>query len=294
MSLYEILGVTKNASEQDIKRAYRSLALRYHPDRNNGDIGAGEKFKEMNSAYEILGSVDKRKQYDLQSSPSPIPFSGEFPVSGDDMQNIFNMVFGGQRPGFRTFSNDANILFQQQIHKPTPIFKTVQISMEQCFTGCSIPIEIERWVMETPTQRNTERETVYINIPSGIDNNEFIILRNQGNVIDENVKGDIKIAIEISNNTLFKRSGLDLYFNIQISLKNALCGFTYEITLINGKKLCLTNMANPSIIKPDFKQIVPQKGLTRGEQTGNLILKFIIDFPDKLTPQQLLILNEVL
>ena len=307
MTLYETLGVSKDASDQDIKRAYRSMALKYHPDRNNGDTDAGEKFKEMNSAYEILGSIEKRTQYDAElNGRGQSSFMGEFPGGvhfhggggvNVDLQNIFGMMFGahGGGPGLRVFNGDPHSFFQQQLQKPPPILKTVQISMEQCFTGCSIPIDIERWYMETPNQRSVEKDTICINIPSGIDSNEFIILRDQGNVLSENgCKGDIKVAIEIVNNTPFKRHGLDLYYNNQITLKDALCGFSFEIKHLNGRTLSLTNKANPIVIRPDYKKVVPQMGLVRGGQVGNLVIEFTILFPEQLTNEQMQSLDKIL
>ena len=103
--------------------------------------------------------------------------------------------------------------------------------MELVLTGSTIPLEIYRWILENGIKVH-ETETIYVTVPQGIDDNEMIILRDKGNVINETVKGDVKVFVKIINETEFKRSGLDLILERNISLKEALCGFTFEIKFI--------------------------------------------------------------
>jgi DnaJ family protein A protein 2 len=121
----------------------------------------------------------------------------------------------------------------------------------------------------------------------------MIILRDRGNIISEQVKGDIKVNILIQNNTAFKRSGLDLIFDKQISLKEALCGFSFELNYINEKKYTLNNNKG-SIVPPEYKKIYPEMGLKRGEHKGNMIIIFHIDFPTSLTTEQIDQLSSIL
>ena len=121
----------------------------------------------------------------------------------------------------------------------------------------------------------------------------MIILRDRGNIISEQVKGDIKVNILIQNNTAFKRSGLDLIFDKQISLKEALCGFSFELNYINEKKYTLNNNKG-SIVPPEYKKIYPEMGLKRGEHKGNMIIIFHIDFPTSLTIEQIDKLSSIL
>ena len=97
----------------------------------------------------------------------------------------------------------------------------------------TIPVDIERWIMENGN-KVFEKETLYIPIPQGIDDNEIILLREKGNVVNENMKGDVKIFVKIENKTEFERKGLDLHYLKRISLKDALCGFTFDINYLNG------------------------------------------------------------
>jgi DnaJ family protein A protein 2 len=164
--------------------------------------------------------------------------------------------------------------------------------MEQVLTGVSIPLEIERWINENGN-KVFERETIYINVPQGIDDGEIIIERDKGNVLNEKIKGDVKIAVKIENKTAFKRFGLDLIFEKTISLKDALCGFSFEINYINGKSYTLNN-GKGNIIPPEYKKIYPGMGLTRGEHKGNMIIHFHLEFPEKLTEEQIAKLQGVL
>jgi DnaJ-class molecular chaperone len=182
--------------------------------------------------------------------------------------------------------------FHQAISKPPPIMKTIDINMEQVLSGASVPLEIERWILENGIKVH-ENETIYVTVPQGIDDNEMIILRDKGNVINENVKGDVKIFVKIINESEFKRNGLDLILEKNISLKDSLCGFTFEIKYLNGKSYTLNNNKG-NIIPPEYKKIYPNMGLTRGEHKGNMIIHFHIDFPEKLSDEQIAKIAEVL
>lgn len=127
-----------------------------------------------------------------------------------------------------------------------------------------------------------------------MDENEVILLRNQGHSISENIVGDIKITFTINNDSIFKRHGLDLIYTKQLSLKEALCGFSFEIQHLNGKKLNMNNMTNISVVKPNYKKIVPGLGITKNGQTGNLVIELSVTFPDTLTKEQMDAIREIL
>jgi DnaJ-class molecular chaperone len=292
MNPYNILGISNQSNGNEIKKAYRKLSLQYHPDRNPHEE-AKIKILEINAAYEMIGNDESKRQYDSQLNN---PFFGRgFQHDNEndiDIGNIFNMMFNSQGgPGVQIFHNGA--IFQQHIQKPTPILHNISLSMEKCYTGCTVPIEVERWTIENDTKR-IETETIYITIPPGIDSNEFIILRNKGNVINEHSIGDIKIGINIQNQTEFKRNGLDLIYKKKTSLKDALCGFSFELKHISGQNLCLNNQSRSAVIKPNFKKVIPNLGMIRDNFTGNLIIEFDIEFPDVLTSDQISQLEKIL
>jgi hypothetical protein len=182
--------------------------------------------------------------------------------------------------------------FQQSIQKPSPIIKNIVVSMEQVLNGGVFPLEIERWIIENGN-KVFENETVYVNIPQGIDDGEMVILRDKGNVLNEHMKGDIKIFVKVVNESVFKRNGLDLIFEKNISLKEALCGFSFEIKYLNGKSYTVNNNKG-NIIQPEYRKIYPNMGLTREGHKGNMIIHFHIDFPESLTDEQIKKLSEAL
>jgi DnaJ family protein B protein 4 len=316
---YETLGLSQDAGDMEIKKAYRTLSLKYHPDRNPSEE-AKEMIQKVNEAYEILGDKNKRKQYDMELQfggggggfpggfPGGMPFAHMNSMNDmNDINNIFNMMFGGGggMPGFggpggpeiRIFHGGGPGNFHAEFFhtmggRPEPLQKHLQITIEQSYSGCSIPIEIERTVITNNTKR-MESETLYINVPKGIDDNETVTLHERGNIINDR-KGEIRITFRVVNNTHFKRIGLDLVYNQKITLKEALCGFSFEINHLNGKKLCLNNNSNSTVIKPNFKKVVPNLGMYREESIGNLIIDFEIIFPDLLTEEQVEALNNIL
>jgi DnaJ family protein A protein 2 len=110
----------------------------------------------------------------------------------------------------------------------------------------------------------------------------MIVLKDQGNIINESCKGDIKILIKVENETKFERRGLDLIFHHHISLKNSLCGFSFELKHLNGKVYTINNNSG-NIIPPDFEKIIPNMGLMREGCIGSLIIHFHVTFPETLS-----------
>ena len=283
MTHYDLLGVPRDASEEQIKKAYKKLAFQFHPDRNT-DAGANSKFQEINEANEVLSDQVKRQAYDSQLNGV-----NANAVQFHDMNDIFRSFFGNNA---HMFQGQANHFFQA-IHKPPPIVKTLNLTMAQAYTGGSFPIELERWNLVDNT-RFDERLTVYVVIPAGIDENEIMTIQGNGNTINNTIKGDIKIHMKISNDTEFKRQGLDLLYRKTVTLKEALCGFEFDINHINGKVLSFKNATNPFIIKPGFRKVIPEFGMKRDNTVGNLILEFDIVFPEQLSSDQIKKISEFL
>ena len=288
-NFYNILGVSENATKDEIKKAYRTLQMKYHPDKNPGSQESINMTQKINEAYETLGDEQKKQEYDMMRNN---PFLSQGLKEDVPLNDIFNMFFGspfsmpGMPPGGKIhIFHGAPMNFQQAMNKPVPIMKSLQITMSQVFNGVSIPIEIERWILQSGT-KVFEKETIYIDVPQGIDENEMIVLRDRGNIISDQCKGDIKVNILIQNNTAFKRSGLDLILDKTISLKEALCGFSFELNYINGKSYTLNNNKG-SIVPPEYKKVYPEMGLKRGEHKGNLIINFHVEFPTILTTEQI-------
>jgi|TARA_B110000967_G_C18868445_1_gene554037 DnaJ family protein B protein 4 len=316
---YKVLGVEEGASQDEIKKAYRKLSLLHHPDKNQGDAAtAEEKFKNINEAYQIIGDETERQKYDMSKRNPFGNMGGNSSMSSGghrvDPNDIFKMFFGSGGPGgpsgpggpgmgmfggmngfpggnIRVFQN-GQPMNVNAMNKPPPIIKNIVISLEQAYKGDQIPVQIERWLFEDGI-RKLENETLYIPIAKGIDDKEIIILRERGNVMDANLKGDVKIIISIQNSTHFKRSGLNLNMDREITLKDSLCGFEFIINHISGKQLRFkTEVGVP--IRDGLVKSINGFGMERENNKGNLCIKFNVKYPDKLTSEQLTTLNDIL
>ena len=289
---YETLGIDENADQADVKRAYRKLSLKHHPDKNGGD---DTRFKKISEAYDTLGDKDKRHMYGMQRNN---PFGNGMNMGGPhNHEDILKMFFGGQggnpfggginfggNPSVRIFRNGIPV-----VSKPDALVKKLEITLEQAFSGTKVPIEIDRTINNNGVI-NRENERVYIDIPAGIDDNEMIILQDRGNVIND-AKGDVKICLLIHNNTKFIRDGINLRYTKEITLKDALIGFTFDLHHLSGKKYTINNNTG-KVITIGYTKIVKHLGIKRERQhpappmIGDLIISFKILFPTELTAQQ--------
>lgn len=299
---YKILGIDEKATQEQIKKAFRRSSLKNHPDRG----GNKEEFQKINEAYQTLGDVNKKRHYDIQRK-SPFMNNDGIPFNmNGSPDEIFKMFFGGQRgmpfgfpggPNVQIFQNGRPININQ-MRKPTPISKTIGITLEEAYQGLNKPIEIERWIHANGIKK-VEKEKLYVQIPAGIDNQEIIILKNKGNVIGENISGDIKIFINVTNNSKFVRDGLNLIYKKKISLKEALAGFKFEIQHISGKTYCINNN-NGKVITPQYTKVIRNMGMRRErphpapQMVGNLMIVFDVEFPTQLTEEQMKTISECL
>lgn len=296
---YETLGVSKNASFDEIKKAYRKLSLKHHPDKTGGE---DSKFKEINEAYSILSDQSQREMYDMKLSGGGMPnFQGMpqgMPFNPNDIMNMFFGMNGGVPQGMPPFFQGGNVhIFRNGVpfnvlQKPIPIVKSLEITLDEAYLGCKKPIEIERWIQEENIKR-IEKETMYVTIPKGIDENEIIALQDVGNVLSDANKGDIKICIKILNNTPLVREGLNLVYNKTITFKESLCGFAFDLPYLDNKFFKINNN-NGVIIQNGYRKVIPGLGMTRDEHKGNLIIHFSVVYPEKLSNEQIKKLMEIL
>jgi DnaJ-class molecular chaperone len=264
MTFYDILGVPQNSTQDQIKKQYRKLSLEFHPDRPTGNA---TKFKEINEAYENLFDDKKRKQYDQSLQPMP---------------DLFEMLFKDH------FSQ--GVMFQ--IMKPPPLVIPLKLTLDQSYNGCKVPIVIERWIHDQHI-RQLEKETLYLDVPCGIDTNECIIICGKGNMGPDGTLGDIRVMIEVTNPTKMERKGLDLWYTHIITLKESLCGFSFDMEYLKGQVLKINNTPG-NVISPYYKKIMHDMGMKRDGQTGNLVIEFNIVFPTSMSEESILALSNLL
>ena len=310
MNHYETLGISQTSTPEEIKKAYRKLSLKLHPDKKPDPILA-EKYKSINEAYEILGNPTEKEKYDFTlkhgsdifnmnhhpmfggmggikifTTPEMPPFGMGMDPMNINIEEIFNILQGGVFPiGGRSHNHHH--------HPPVDIIYNLTINMEQVWTGACLPISIERWVMDDTGNKSTEIETLYVDIPKGIDDNEVIMLPEKGNVISVYNKGSVKVMIIVNNDSPFVRNGLDLIYTHKITLKEALCGFVCDISHINGKTYSINNTKG-KIIYDNYKTTINNMGLTRNTHTGNLYVIFEVEFPKTLTTEQIETIKNIL
>ena len=332
---YSVLEVDKNASVDEVKRSYRKLSLKHHPDRNGGSAESVQKFQKISEAFETLGDADKRRQYDFTlkfqgGSGSPFGQGSPFNFNAGDngeQAEMFAKVFedlqkqginlngakmfsftGGPSSGFpgfpgfpgfthtqmNNFDNPHNI-FDINVdanNKPAPITKKITIDMIVSILGDKIPLEYERWILENGTKK-METVKIYIDIHKGIDTNEIIMIKDSGKILNDKCKGDVKIIINVENNSIFKRQGMDLIMEKELTLKESLWGFTFEIKHLNGRSYTLTTPSGTVITPGHIKQI-DNLGVMRDGKVGRLIIQFKIIYPTELNKDVVEKLKELL
>tara|TARA_Y100000813_G_C24097000_1_gene321028 strand:+ start:240 stop:737 length:498 start_codon:yes stop_codon:yes gene_type:complete len=156
----------------------------------------------------------------------------------------------------------------------------MEISFEQAYNGSNIPITINRHIINNNLIRE-ETETLYIEIPKGIDNNEIIIIENKGNSYNE-FKSNVKVHTLLLKHDLYTRNGLDIIYNINISFKESLIGFEYNFKYLNNK---IYKIVNKDILNNNSKKIMENLGFMRNNYNGNLIILFNVIYPEKLSSE---------
>jgi len=281
MDYYKTLGINPNASDSEIKKAYRSLSFKYHPDKNS-DPNVTDTYKKINEAYEVLSDPQKRAQYD---NPNPMEsllkemFRGKptpmhsMPNPMHSMPNVFEEIFKMHNMG-------EQVIFSFDEPQIAPLDKKIEITFEQSYKGGNIPISIER-EFRKGQMCFKEQEKIYVVIPSGIDDGEIIEIPDKGNVMFDK-RGILRLHIKImhDSNLKFERKGLNIIYNQTITFKESICGFEYLIHYIDGSPLKLKS-SRGNIIQNGDEKSVKGKGFLRDGQTGDLVIHF------KVTPQEL-------
>ena len=304
---YEVLGVAKNAGDDELKKAYRKLAMKYHPDRNPDSKDAEEKFKEAKEAYETLSEPAKREAYDRFGHAGVDPNNGFGAGAGaggmggfaDVFGDIFGDIFGGQRQGGG----------RSNVYRGADLRYAMEISLEQAANGYTTEIRVPSWescetchgtgkVIPEPcvacdgVGRVKKNKTLEVKIPAGID--DGMRIRSSGNGepgINGGPPGDLYVEIRVKEHDVFQRDGDDLHCEVPISIITAALGGKVQIPTLAGRA---------EIELPEGTQSGKQfrlrgkgiKGL-RASYPGDLYAHVVVETPVRLTDKQKQMLREL-
>jgi len=266
MNYYSTLGLKKGASEDEIKRAYRSMAMKHHPDRG----GDEKKFKEIEEAYRFLSDPEKKKIVDLGGDPNSHPgMRGGFYNQGP-----FEFHFGSGN--FEDIFNQFG--FRQPLRRNKSLNITVEIFLEDVLTGKIINAEIGL--------PGGKKKIMSIEIPPGVETGQQIKYQGMGDDSLPNLKpGDLIVNIIVAPHKMFRRDSDSLIYDRHISVWDALLGTEIEITTIDNKNL---RVSIPAGTQPETVLSCKGEGLPniRSKTRGNLLIKIKIEIPRNLNNSQ--------
>lgn len=248
-NLYDVLGVSKNASEAEIKSAYRKLARKYHPDLNKDDKNAADKFKEISNAYDIIGNAEKRQKYDnneIDENGKPTGFGAGFGGANSgfgNYQSYGGNPFGGFKSrgssgaqgGFDFSSIFGDDIFSQfggaqsgfNQHSAAKRGQDISYNMRIDFLDAAKGIE---------KQINLNGKTINVKIPAGMQSGQTMRLKGLGNAgLNGGENGDVLITVNVDEHPYFKNDGLNILLDLPISVKEAISGAKITVPTINGK-----------------------------------------------------------
>ncbi|MGR5093937.1 DnaJ C-terminal domain-containing protein [Vibrio maritimus] len=287
---YSVLGVSKGASEKDIKKAYKKLAMKYHPDKNPGDTAAEANFKEVKEAYEVLTDTEKRRQYDQfgHAAFEGGGFGGHGGHGGGGFEDIFGDAFrqrgggfggGGFGGGFGGFED----IFSQargghgraRAQKGRDQEFTLTVDFVDAIQGAEK-------VVELPI--NGESKKINVKIPAGIKDGEKIRFSGKGGAgINGGPAGDLLLSIATRSHAFLERDGNDLICNTKVDMVTAALGGEAEVNVLDSR----FKLKIPAGTQSGRRFKMTGKGVTdRKGQTGDLLVKIQVETPTNLTDRQ--------
>ncbi len=294
---YEVLGVGRNATADEIKRAHRRLVRQYHPDANKGKPGTEEKFKEIQEAYDVLSDADRRAKYDQFGHAGP-GFGG---VGGDPFEAFRRSQAGRGGPGRQTWSAGPNVsvedfdfggagwesIFDQVFGggmrggaragrgrpRPEPpanidVEHTVTISFEQAARGTTLPLQINR---------DGRIETIDVKVPPGVKDGSRIRLRGKGNHA-AGQHGDLYITTKVAPHPWFRRDDLDILLELPVSFYEAMLGAKVEAPTLDGP----VSLTIPPGTSSGAKLRIRGRGVERAGQRGDQFVVIRVMVPREL------------
>ena len=294
---YETLGVSKTASEDEIRKAFRVLARKYHPDmvKAKEKAAAETKFKEINEAYEVLSDPEKRKKYDMlgadwdsQGAPPPprgqhpfgqgtrgVPGGEEFHFGGTGFSDFFEQFFSGsaRRGGFAPDMEEE----MGGPRRGQDIEADILVSIEEAFHGAVRQVSFRR-------TKSGKVQTYDVRIPAGVREGQKIRLAGQGSPSPRGgTAGDLLLRVKFAKHPEFRIEGADLYHEQTIAVWQAVLGFEATVPSLEGKM----RLKIPPGTQPGQKFRLKQRGLPKGnKERGDLYVVIEVEIPRHLTPEE--------
>ncbi|KAJ0634393.1 putative DnaJ domain, Chaperone J-domain superfamily [Helianthus annuus] len=319
---YNILKVNRSVTDEDLKKSYKKLAMKWHPDKNiassTDDKVAESKFKQISEAYYVLSDPKKRQIYDMygeeglksgvydESMLSPTVSSGtnksrsgaRFRFDPRDADEIFAEFFYGSegRVSDGVVKSEKKKMSEKtkSERKAETVENKLSCSLEELYRGSKRKMQISRIVLDDNGKPGTLEEILTIHIKPGWKKGTKITFPEKGNQEPGAAAGDLIFVIDEKPHDTFKRDGNDLVFTKRITLLEALTGKTIKVTTLDGRNLVIPIT---DIIKPGHEEVIQNEGMPISKEPGkkgNLRIKIDIKFPSRLTGEQKLDLKRVL
>lgn len=295
MDPYDILGLTRSATQDEIKRKYRELAKRYHPDRNPNDKNAERKFKEVQAAYEVLGDPQRRSQFDRFGAGGPPPDFHAWQSGG--VRGGVNGVPGGVEFDFGDFG-DLSSIFEQFFSRGTAAGGTQHGRARRAGSGGPLPrggdLSTEVTIGFEEAAKGATREIVLsaesgqpaeritFRVPAGVTDGQKIRIREKGQP-GPGGRGDLFVTVRIAPHPYFRREGLDILLDLPLSVPEAILGTRVEIPTLEGPTL----LTIPAGTSSHTKLRLRGKGIhdARSGQAGDMYVIVRIEVPREISPK---------
>jgi DnaJ-class molecular chaperone len=279
---YEILGVDRGATPEEIKKAYRKLAVQYHPDKNPGDKVAEEKFKEASNAYSVLSDPEKRRVYDTRGHAGVDGMGFEGYRTMDDIFANMNLddIFGRGFAGFGGFGDAFGDAFGQR--RPTVPTRGRDIRM-------NISIPFSDAVLGSKKEVTVQGKRITLTIPPGIQDGNTLRIRGQGESLGIGTSGDLLVTISVQPHPTLTCDGLDLLTDAKISMTTAALGGSVRVkTLTDDVDLKISPGAQPG----QQLRLRGRGAADASGRKGDLRVRLVVEIPKSLSRKQRSLLKE--
>lgn len=306
MDYYEILQIPRGASDQDIKKAYRKLAMKWHPDKNKDNPAeAQHRFQEISEAYDVLSDPQKRAvfdQYGYDGLRNGVPdengdMRDGYAFNERAAEEVFARFFGTSNPffdfGFGDTMPFASSLRKKGPEKAEAVIVEVDCTLEELFLGATKTVLVERKRLQND-ELIEDSKTFQIKVKPGWKEGTKITFERDGNESRTQEAGDVVFVIKQESHDQYKRDGANLIYTAQVKLVEALGDYCVHVPTLDGRKLPIS--CN-EVISPHTEKMVRGEGMpiaSKPGQRGDLIIKFDIVFPRHLTSLQKTAISKIL